>query len=132
MDIGLFIVIMIVMYVVPEIMKRFKQKKPYQYPEFPSPVPTNGQDAAGMPGELSHGMRPPPLPVIDGEGTPGDEGDPTWRMNSDDVGMPKIVAELPVADRRWELCGVAQGVVWAEIIAPPVSLRPIRRGIRRL
>ena len=132
MDIGLFIVIMIVMYVVPEIMKRFKQKKPYRYPEFPSPVPTNGQDAAGMPGELSHGMRPPLLPVSGGEGTPGDEGDPTWRMNIDDAGMPKNVTELPVVDRQWELGGVAQGVVWAEIIAPPVALRPIRRGIRRL
>ena len=132
MDIGLFIVIMIVMYVVPEIMKRFKQKKPYHYPEFPSPVPTDGQDAAGMPGELSHGMRPPPLPVLDGEGTPGDEGDPTWRMNTDDSGLTKILTELPALDRRWELGGVAQGLIWAEIIAPPVALRPIRRGMRRL
>ena len=132
MDIGLFIVIMIVMYVVPEIMKRFKQKKPYQYPEFPSPVPTNGQDAAGMPGELSHGMRPPPLPLTGEEGTPGDEGDPTWRMNTDDSGLTKILPAEPALDKRWELCGVAQGFVWAEIIAPPVSLRPIRHRIRGL
>ena len=132
MDIGLFIVIMIVMYVVPEILKRFKQKKPYQYPEIPSPVPTNVQDATGMPGELSRGMRPPPLPVIDGEGTPGDEGDPTWRMNTDDSGMTKKLPAAPALDQRWELGGVAQGLIWAEIVAPPVALRPIRRGMRRL
>ncbi len=132
MDIGLFIVIMIVMYVVPEILKRFKQKKPYQYPEFSPPTPTDGQDAAGMPGELSRGMRPPPLPLVGGEGTPGDEGDPAWQKKVDDSGMPRILTELPALDRRWELGGVAQGLIWAEIIAPPVSLRPIRHGMRRL
>ena len=30
MDIGLFIVLMIVVYVVPELLKRMKKKKPYQ------------------------------------------------------------------------------------------------------
>lgn len=34
MDIGLFIVLMIVVYVVPELLKRLKKKKPYQYPDF--------------------------------------------------------------------------------------------------
>ena len=80
MDIGLFIVLMIVVYVVPELLKRLKKKKPYQYPDFPAPMPPTGQypSPPGIPGELSRGMKPPPMPLyaVQEEGTAGDEGDP--------------------------------------------------------
>ena len=66
MDIGLFIVLMIVVYVVPELLKRLKKKKPYQYPDFPAPMPPTGQypSPPGIPGELSRGMKPPPMPYM--------------------------------------------------------------------
>ena len=131
MDIGIFIVIMIVLYVVPELIKRFKAKPKYKYPEIPS-------EPAGdvrMPGTLSKGRKPPALPgqAMTGEGMPGDEGDPAWVVRSDSAqpGERGVVGELepsPVIDTG----RAAYGVVWAEIIARPVSLRPMRNGARRV
>ena len=133
MDIGLFVVIMIIMYVVPEIMKRLKTKKPYQYPEFPSTQPPGAQVPVGMPGELSQGMKPPPIPVMSGEGMPGDEGDPSWGLRMEPV-FPEMKGFIEGQEEKlhWEAGGAALGLVWAEIIAPPVALRPMRRGMRRL
>ncbi|HWR28618.1 MAG TPA: hypothetical protein VN631_02190 [Negativicutes bacterium] len=133
MDIGLFVIIMIVMYVIPEIMKRLKPKKPYQYPEFPSTLPPDGNVPVGMPGELSRGVKPPPVPVMTGEGMPGDEGDPSWGLHVEPV-LPEMkgLTEAPEEKLHWGAGGAAMGLVWAEIIAPPVALRPMRHGIRRL
>lgn len=132
MDIGLFIVVLIVMYVIPEIMKRLKPKKPYQYPEFPSTLPSDRQEPLGIPGGLSHGMKPPVFPSLTGEGMPGDEGDPAWGLHvapalADMQGLSGEMGE----SRRVGLSEAALGVVWAEIISPPVALRPMRQGIRR-
>jgi len=133
MDIGLFVVIMIIMYVVPEIMKRLKPKKPYQYPEFPPTQQPDAKVPVGMPGELSRGMKPPPVPVMSGEGMPGDEGDPSWGLRMESV-LPEVkgFTEGPEEKLHWGAGGAALGLVWAEIIAPPVALRPMRRGMRRL
>lgn len=133
MDIGLFIIIMIVMYVVPEILKRLKPKKPYQYPDFPPALPQGGQGPVGMPGELSRGMKPPPVPEISGEGLPGDEGNPAWAMREEPT-MPEVkglAGDLSLG-LPWSAREVAQGIIWAEIIAPPVTMRPMRHGIRRI
>jgi hypothetical protein len=133
MDSGLLIVLLIAMYVIPEILKRLKPKKPYQYPEFPSTLPPEGQVPAGIPGELSRGIKPPPVPIVSGEGMPGEEGDPFWHFpKASAVSEPNDFSAEPSAERIWGTNGVAIGIVWAEIIAPPVALRPMRRGIRRL
>lgn len=131
MDIGLFIVVMIVLYVVPELLKRFKAKPKYKYPEFP-PAPSGD---VRMPGTLSQGMKPPALPgnEMSGEGMPGDEGDPSWIVRSESAlpGERGLVGEReagPAVDPAM----AAQGVVWAEILARPVSMRPIRHGTRRV
>jgi hypothetical protein len=137
MDIGLFIVLMIVVYVVPELLKRFKKKKPYQYPNFPSPLPPTGQQPSspGIPGELSRGMKPPPMPVFalqEQEGTAGDEGDPQWemRMTSPVIGI--VESDLNLAHVFcFDARQAAQGVIWAEIIAPPLALRQMRQRMRR-
>lgn len=126
MDIGLFIVIMVIMYVVPEILKRVKPRKKYQYPD----LPAGGDGPAGMPGQLSQGTKPPPLPIISGEGTRGDEGDPAWRSPAEPTAV--MLSDVSVPGRNWELGPIAQGVVWAELIAPPVSLRMRRQGGRRI
>ena len=130
MDIGLFLVIMIVMYVVPEILKRVKPRKKYQYPDFPADLPAGGDGPAGMPGQLSQGTKPPPLPIISEEGTRGDEGDPAWRSPAEPTAV--MLSDVSVPGRNWELGPIAQGVVWAELIAPPVSLRMRRQGGRRI
>jgi hypothetical protein len=132
MDIGLFIIILIVMYVVPEIMKRLKPKKPYQYPEFPSTLPP-GPGPAGIPGNMSKGMKPPPVPAMSGEGLPGDEGDPAWGLRVQSV-LPEVAANAEGPEEKLHLVagGPALGFVWAEIISPPVSLRKMRRGVRGL
>ena len=133
MDIGLFIIVLIVMYVVPEIMKRLKPKKPYQYPEFPSPLPSDRQGPLGIPGEISKGTTPPPVSEMSGEGMPGDEGDPNWVMHEEQI-IPEakgFAGDLLVG-LSWGAREAVQGFIWAEIIAPPVSLRPMRHGIRRV
>ena len=128
MDIGLFIVLMIVVYVVPELLKRFKKKKPYQYPNFPLPNPPTGPQPSppGIPGELSRGMKPPPpmpLYALQGEeGTAGDEGDPAWevRMTGPAIGIAESeIYSAPVF--CFDAQQAAQGVVWSEIIAPPLA-----------
>lgn len=131
MDLGLFLVIMILFYVVPELLKRFKKKRPYQYPEFP---PTDEQAGARMPGSLSQGAKPPPVPVMaaSAEGTAGDEGDPNWRSeNPPAVPASSITKELSVCACCTDARTVMQGIVWAEIIAPPVSLRRKNALLRR-
>ena len=137
MDIGLFIVLMIVVYVVPELLKRLKKKKPYQYPDFPAPTPPTGQypSPPGIPGELSRGMKPPPMPLyaVQEEGTAGDEGDPDWGVK-----MTAPVNEITGGEIEtqsvWGLDpGQAmQGLVWAEIIAPPLALRHLRQHRGRI
>ena len=138
MDIGLFIVLMIVIYVVPELLKRFKKKKPYQYPNFPLPNPPTGPQPSppGIPGELSRGMKPPPpmpLYALQGEeGTAGDEGDPAWevRMTGPAIGIAESeIYSAPVF--YFDAQQATQGVVWSEIIAPPLALRQMRRHMRR-
>lgn len=132
MDIGLFIVILIVMYVIPEVMKRLKPKKPYQYPEFPSTLPPDGHGPVGMPGELSRGIKPPPLQDMTGEGMPGDEGDPAWKLRTE-LTYPEVkgIAGESGESFRVGASEAALGFVWAEIIAPPVALRQTRRLLRR-
>ena len=133
MDSGLLIIALIAMYIIPEILKRLKPKKPYQYPEFPPNQPSEGQGPAGIPGELSRGIKPPPVPAMSGEGMPGDEGDPFWRMPQESVASEgKLFMAEHAKDQTGVVSGAALGIVWAEIIAPPVALRPMRRGIRRL
>ena len=130
MDIGLFIVIMVIMYVVPEILKRVKPRKKYQYPDFPADLPAGSDGSGGIPGQLSQGTKPPSLPTVSEEGTRGDEGDPAWRSVAEPTAMMLPDPSLP--GRNWELGPIAQGVVWAEVIAPPLALRLRRQGARRV
>jgi hypothetical protein len=133
MDIGLFIVLMIVVYVVPELLKRMKKKQPYQYPDFPTSQLPTGQypSAPGIPGELSRGMKPPPMPIYAAqeEGTAGDEGDPDWGVR-----MAAPVSEIggrELEDKSDWVLGpnqALQGLVWAEIISPPLALRHLRHS----
>ena len=133
MDSGLLIIALIAMYVIPEILKRLKPKKPYQYPEFPPTQPPGEPGPAGIPGELSRGLKPPPVPAMSGEGMPGDEGNPFWKMPQESVASEgKLFLAEQSKEQTWGANGAALGIVWAEIIAPPVALRPMRRGIRRL
>ena len=137
MDIGLFIVLMIVVYVVPELLKRLKKKKPYQYPDFPAPMPPTGQypSPPGIPGELSRGMKPPPMPLyaVQEEGTAGYEGDPDWGVK-----MTAPVSEIAGGEIetqsvwRMDPSQAMQGLVWAEIIAPPLALRHLRQHRGRI
>ena len=121
MDIGLFIVLMIVVYVVPELLKRLKKKKPYQYPDFPAPTPPTGQypSAPGIPGELSRGMKPPPMPLY---------------AVQEDAPVNEITGGEIETQSVWGLDpGQAmQGLVWAEIIAPPLALRHLRQHRGRI
>ena len=130
MDIGLFIIIMIVLYVVPEILKRFKKRRPYQYPEFPQerePV----ED--GMPGSLSQGTKPPPVPYVADEGVAGDEGDPSWKVEPvTAISTGSELRETQGSSYGLDYRAAMQGIVWAEIIAPPVALRRRNTVFKRI
>ena len=132
MDIGLFIVLMLVVYVVPELLKRLKKKTPYQYPDFPASPPSIPYPTApGIPGELSRGMKPPPMPLyaLQDEGTAGDEGDPEWGAKAtasvSGIGIGEVEEKT-----AWSLGPnqALQGFVWAEIMAPPLALRQVRHN----
>ena len=137
MDIGLLIGLMIVVYVIPEVLKRLKRKKPYEYPQFPEPAPQQApeQHRTGVPGNLSQGMKPPPVPVyfVSDEGMAGDEGDPAWGQRPGG----SVVLELTDIGSdtgtglQLDPGGSALGFVWAEVLAPPLSLRSSRRSLRR-
>lgn len=133
MDIGLFILVMIVLYVVPELLKRFRKKQPYQYPEFPQTGERS--ENVNLPGTLSQGMEPPPVPSLaaTGEGLPGDEGEPAWKART---GVPVLITleQMAPSASLYSLNSqeAMKGVVWAEIIAPPVSLRRRRSVVKRV
>ena len=137
MDIGLLVLLMIVVYVVPEILKQMKKKKPYQYPQFPSPVPQQDPVAQrqGVPGGLAKGMKPPPMPVylMSGEGVAGDEGDPEWGKRSEGSAVLELtdISLDSGTGMQLDTGGVALGFIWSEVLAPPLSLRSSRRGIGR-
>lgn len=129
------VLFLIVMYVVPEFLKRRKKKQPYQYPDVPPQgFPGESPRPVGIPGSLSRGIKPPPVPlqvtegVAGDEGKAGDEGDPNWGLQPmQDV--PVLAGEI--TDRASldpAMAGTA--IVWAEVIAPPVALR-LARGQRR-
>lgn len=133
MDIKLFIALMVVVYVVPELFKWLRKRKPNQYPGFPVPTPPSDQypTAPGIPGELSRGMKPPAMPLyfMQEEGTPGDEGDPNWEIKR--VAQVTEIGEAETeAKSAWgvDVTQATQGVVWATIIGPPVALRPMRQN----
>ena len=132
MDIGFFIIILVVMYVVPELLKRFKKKPQYQYPQFPQPG--DRPENAGIPGNLSQGTKPPPVPAFAAldEGKTGDGGDMAWGAMAVPVLANLESAGTQTASFILDTGSAIQGVVWAEIIAPPVSLRRRNYGRRRL
>lgn len=132
MDIGLFILVMIVLYVVPELLKRYKKKQPYQYPEFPQ---TGDQpENAGTPGTLSQGTKPPQIPAYASEkGTPGEAGDLIWAVpKTDPALLATETASIQTGAHYLNSQNAMQGIVWAEIIAPPVSLRRRRFAVRKV
>jgi hypothetical protein len=134
MEIGLFI-LMLLMYLVPEILKRRKKKEPYKYPDAPWTGTTEGQNQnSGIPGTLAKGMKPPPVPLQITEGAAGDEG-LAGDEGVQDWGIQPMTEVPALADAR--IGGAAldpamagQAIVWAEVIAPPVSMR-LARGQRR-
>ena len=132
MDIGLFVALMLVVYVVPEILKRMKKRKPYSYPPVPIPSPPEAPNSIppGIPGELSAGIKIPGFSTaypMSGQGSAGDEGDPEWEQRKE---------LLFIEETRDPLCGfgelnispreAVQGIVWAEIISPPLAKRQSR------
>jgi len=136
MDIGLFVALMVVVYVVPELVKRMKRKKMNRYPPIPFPLPPQGQRSdSGIPGELSRGVKPVfhSAYEMSGEGMAGDEGDPDWERNDslevEEVSGPLAVGELTL---RFDPAEAAQGLVWAEVLAPPLAMRSDRRSLRRV
>ena len=126
MDVGLFVILMIVLYMVPEILKRSKKKQPYQYPEFPS----EADAGAGTPGTMSQGTQPPPVPLYAGmTEEAGGEANPSLDPAAiRSLGLAASAAEYAPAVSAATL---TQGVVWAEIIAPPVSRRRRNFGMKR-
>lgn len=134
MEIGLFI-LMLLMYLVPEILKRRKKKEPNKYPDVPwTGMPEGQTQTSGIPGTLAKGMKPPPVPLQVSEGTAGDEGR-AGDEGVQDWGIQPMTEGPALADAR--IGGVeldpamaGQAIVWAEVIAPPVSMR-LARGQRR-
>lgn len=134
MEIGLFI-LMLLMYLVPEILKRRKKKEPYKYPDSPwTGMPEGQPQTSGIPGTLAKGMKPPPVPLqipegeAGDEGRAGDEGVRDWGVQQ--LAEAPVLADARIGGAALDPAMAGQAIVWAEVIAPPVSMR-LARGQRR-
>ncbi|EAX47565.1 undifferentiated embryonic cell transcription factor 1 [Thermosinus carboxydivorans Nor1] len=113
MDFGLLIILMLVLYVLPELLKRRRPPK-YEYPHIPQPAPPEpeptGQAGAGMPPAMP--IKPPLPPEVH-------------------VPAPTKAPETSPWEGKLNNALLVNGVIFAEILLPPRAKRPlVLRGRR--
>jgi hypothetical protein len=128
MDILIPLLLMLVMYLVPELLKRRKQPKEYEYPDIPEKVP---QPIDIKPTEIKIKHVPPQA----AEGVV--EAPKTWTIPPKPaISMPAAVTvpHFSEAVSPWEGKVTPQmvqnGLIFAEIIQPPRAYRPIWRHLK--
>lgn len=117
MDIKWIALIMILLYVVPELFKRRPGK--YEYPEIPQPMPEPAPEPAPMPATVAGKASVWSLPqakVKDG-------------MPMSAVAPPMQVSYIQETGGTWQgglsSEAVINGFIFAEILQPPRAMRPL-------
>lgn len=128
MDLLVPLLLMLVMYLLPELLKRRKQPKDYEYPDIPEEVP---QPVDIKPAE-SKSKPLPQAPAYQPEPAPK-----TWVIPPKPV---PVAADVPIPHVPEPACAwngkvtpqMAQnGLIFAEIIQPPRAYRPIWRQFNK-
>lgn len=156
-DIIVPLILMVVFYLVPELLKKKRRQEEYKYPDIPDGRPAPTPDRAPPPGERprpAEAKRPevkppapgrvPPVPDIVLPPVPEERPrpavvhrppEPTVRP-AETVAAAKLPPALAVPAfaeaqpwaGRLDRAAVLNGIIFAEIIQPPRAKRPMRPG----
>ena len=127
MDILMPLLLMLVMYLLPELLKRRKQPKDYEYPDIPETVP---QPADIKPVEIKS------KPISQAAGYLTETAPKTSIIPPKPLHMPAAVDVPhfiePVSPWAGKVSPqmVQNGLIFAEIIQPPRAYRPIWRQFK--
>ncbi|SMC93918.1 hypothetical protein [Sporomusa malonica] len=128
MDILIPLLLMLVMYLVPELLKRRKQPKEYEYPDIPEKVP---QPIDIKPAEIKVKHTPQQTAEV------AVEAPKTWAIPPKPaISMPTAVTVSHFSEPATPWEGkvspqmVQNGLIFAEIIQPPRAYRPIWRHLK--
>jgi hypothetical protein len=127
MDLLIPLLLMLVVYVVPELLKRRKQPKEYEYPDIPEKVP-QPTDIKPVGFKVKH---IPQEAAVFVESTPK-----AWVIPPKSVSIPSAITMPDFAEPVSPWDGkvspqmVQNGLIFAEIIQPPRAYRPIWRQFK--
>ncbi len=121
MDFIFIIILMAVLYIVPELLKRRGKPKTYQYPDIPQPAP--------QPSDMKIKSKPaePVQERFLADRIPTEqEVAPAAMPAASEVKKQEETPRLPGCLSQEAL---VNGVIFAEIINPPRAYRPLRRRL---
>lgn len=117
MDFLVIVILMAVLYIVPELLKRRRMPERYEYPTIPLPSPTEvkAEKTEAAPEKL------PERKLWTGQGTLSEE--------TPSVDRTKTMEESSLVPGRFTQEALIHGFIFAEIIRPPRAYRPMRRRL---
>lgn len=146
-DIVVPLILMIVFYLVPELLKKKRKPEEYKYPEIPDKAPPPSPDRLPppiasrplppqrepMPADIVLPPRPehkPPLPhmkPVEPTYTSALKPvEPTYASSLPPALAVPAIAETAPWEGRLDSAAIMNGVIFAEILQPPRSRRPVR------
>lgn len=111
MELKYLVLVMILLYVLPELFRR-KPKK-YEYPTFPEPVPDKTQQNV---------LKAEPLPAVKKQSASA----PKISMPPE-VHIPSVATEASPWQGQLTPANIQTGYIFAEILQPPRAYRPFRQ-----
>lgn len=125
MDSLIPLLLILLLYLVPELLKRRKNPKEYEYPDIPAKVP---QPVEVKPVETK--IKSHTAPVIDYVASPAFTKNVTVKpamVMPDPVDVPHIVESVSPWQGKLSQEIVQNGLIFAEILQPPRAYRPFWR-----
>lgn len=125
MDSLIPLLLILLLYFVPELLKRRKNPKEYEYPDIPAKVP---QPAEVKP--VENKTKPHTAPVTDYVAVPAFTGNVAVKpamVMPDPVDVPHIVESVSPWQGKLSQEIVQNGLIFAEILQPPRAYRPLWR-----
>lgn len=117
MDFILIVILMAVLYLVPEMLRQKRKPKQYEYPDIPQPEPKLPKEKPGQVETVSDKiaesvmwMKPLTAPA-----------------DGSSVSAAKANEEISATQGRFTQEVLVNGFIFAEIIRPPRAYRPLRR-----
>ncbi len=149
-DVIVPLILMLIFYLVPELLKKKRRQEEYKYPEIPDTVPPPLPDRVPPPA-------PARMPVPDIVLPPADEErprpvavahrppephlkppephfkppEPHYVPKEEPAVVAAAVADPRPWDGKLDQAAVVNGIIFAEIIQPPRCKRPFRHGFGR-